>query len=74
MLRPFALHRPTTVAEASDVLAREATAALLNASNPNVHYPFSPDAVKALLKQGDPDGRLAAANALVCPLEPPSED
>jgi len=56
--------------EGTDVLAREATAGLLNASNPNVHYPFSPDAVKALLKQGDPDGRLAAANALACPFEP----
>ena len=57
-----------------DTLAREATAALLNASNPNVHYPFSPDAVKALLKQGDPESRLSAANDLSCPLEPPSED
>lgn len=58
--------------EIIDSLAREATAALLNASNPNVHYPFSPDAVKALLKQGDPQGQLAAANAGSCPFA--SED
>lgn len=56
--------------EVFDALAREATAALLNASNPNVHYPYSPDAVKALLKDNDPDGRLADANALDCPIEP----
>jgi hypothetical protein len=55
--------------ELIDSLAREATAALLNASNPSVHYPFSPDAVKALLKQGDPQGQLAAANAGACPFE-----
>jgi hypothetical protein len=60
--------------EIIDTLARDATAGLLNASNPNVHYPYTPDAVKALLKQGDPDGRLADANALACPIEPPSED
>jgi hypothetical protein len=55
-----------------DELARQATAALLNASNPNVHYPFAPDAVKALLKQGDPEGLLANANAGICPFQ--SED
>jgi hypothetical protein len=60
--------------ESIDVLAREATAGLLNASNPNVHYPYAPDAVKALLKQGDPEHRLADANDLVCPIAPPSED
>jgi parallel beta-helix repeat protein len=59
--------------ESIDELAREATAGLLNASNPNVHYPYGPDAVKALLKQGDPDGRLADANALDCPVAPSEE-
>ena len=58
--------------EPVDVLAKEATAGLLNASNPNVHYPFSPDAVKALLKQGDPQGLLTQANAASCPFA--SED
>jgi len=33
-----------------------------------VNYPYSAAAVKALVAQGDPDGRLAAANALGCPL------
>src|SRR5262245_7219141 len=55
--------------EGADTLAREATAALLNASNPNVHYPLVPDAVKALLRQGDPGNVLRDANELACPLE-----
>jgi len=59
--------------EVVDELAREATAALLNASNPNVHYPYGPDAVKALLRQGDLDGRLGDANALDCPIAPEGE-
>jgi hypothetical protein len=59
--------------EIVDGLAREAVAGLLNASNPNVHYPYLPAAVKALLKQNDPDGRLTDANALDCPIEPASE-
>jgi parallel beta-helix repeat protein len=49
-------------------LARHGTAALLSATHPGVHYPYGEDAVKALVKQGDPDGRLAAANSLGCPL------
>jgi hypothetical protein len=49
-------------------LARHGTAALLSASHPGVNYPYAEDAVKALVKQGDPDGRLAAANNLGCPL------
>jgi hypothetical protein len=57
--------------EGIDGLARDAVAALLNASNPNVHYPYLPEAVKALLRQNDPDARLAAANALDCPIAPP---
>jgi hypothetical protein len=49
-------------------LARHGTAALLSASHPGVNYPYAEDAVKALVKQGDPQGRLAAANNLGCPL------
>jgi hypothetical protein len=49
-------------------LARHGTAALLSASHPGVNYPYAEEAVKALVKQGDPDGRLAAANTLGCPL------
>jgi len=49
-------------------LARHGTAALLSAEDTRVNYPYSADAVKALVRAGDPDGRLAAANALGCPL------
>jgi parallel beta-helix repeat protein len=56
--------------EPYDELARQATAGLLNASNADVHYPYAPDAVKALLVQGDPESRLSAANDLVCPFLP----
>ena len=56
--------------EPYDELARQAPAGLLNASNSEVHYPYAPDAVKALLEEGDPGGRLSAANALVCPFLP----
>ena len=49
-------------------LARHGTAALLSASHPGVNYPYDEAAVKALVEQRDPDGRLAAANNLGCPL------
>ncbi len=49
-------------------LARHGTAALLSASHPGVAYPFSVDAVIALVRQGDPGGVLPAANTLGCPL------
>jgi hypothetical protein len=49
-------------------LARHGTAALLSASHPGVNYPYAADAVKALVKQGDAEGRLATANTLGCPL------
>jgi hypothetical protein len=49
-------------------LARHGTAALLSASHPGVNYPYAVDAVKALVKQGDAEGRLATANTLGCPL------
>jgi parallel beta-helix repeat protein len=55
--------------EIVDQAAREAVAALLNASNPNVHYPFTPAAVKALFQQEDPENRLRDANDLACPFE-----
>jgi hypothetical protein len=49
-------------------LARHGTAALLSASHPGVNYPYGEAAVRALVEQRDPDGRLAAANNLGCPL------
>ena len=50
-------------------LARHGTAALLSADHAGVSYPYSVEAVKALVKSGDPEGRLAAANNLGCPLD-----
>jgi hypothetical protein len=52
----------------ADALGRHGAAALLSASHPDVNYPYSADAVRALVRQGDPQGRLAAANTLGCPL------
>jgi len=50
-------------------LARHGTAALLSASHVGVNYPFTVDAVIALVQAGDPEGLLAASNSLGCPLD-----
>jgi hypothetical protein len=49
-------------------LGRHGVAALLSAAHPDVNYPYSVSAVRALVEEGDPQGLLAAANNLGCPL------
>ncbi len=49
-------------------LARNAVAALLNASHGGVSYPYTEAQVRALVKAGDSETRLTAANRLECPL------
>jgi hypothetical protein len=58
----------TTGGGGADALGRQGVAALLSASHPDVNYPYSVDAVRALVRQGDPQGRLEAANLVPCPI------
>lgn len=52
----------------ADALGRHGAAALLSAAHPDVGYPYGVAAVRVLVAQGDPQGLLAAANNLGCPL------